>query len=191
MKTSHSNQTINPKGSSQVTFFLRVGRSFVDLIQVAFSSQSERFISLGSIPSPGEQHFRFSKAWLISCAPMGIGVLRSLKNASVKWQKSKSPKAGRETDRLFTTRSSLSPSATKVRFRNHLDHRPKREILKARLAHLQFLLRDSKPSLTQIAEMMQFKLTLELSRFLVRETGERQTFRRRQFTDDSSPIPRR
>jgi transcriptional regulator GlxA family with amidase domain len=92
---------------------------------------------------------------------------------------------------LFTTRSSLSPSATKVRFRNHLDHRPKREILKARLAHLQFLLRDSKPSLTQIAEMMQFKLTLELSRFLVRETGERQTFRRRQFTDDSSPIPRR
>jgi len=80
-----------------------------------------------------------------------------------------------------TAQSPYSPSSIKAKFREHLGHGPKREIIKTRLAHLHFLLRDPDLSLTKISELMQFNSTHELSRFLVRETGERPTAYRELF----------
>ncbi|MEJ6778449.1 MAG: helix-turn-helix domain-containing protein, partial [Akkermansiaceae bacterium] len=52
-------------------------------------------------------------------------------------------------------------------------HSPKKEISRARLAHLEFLLGDPSLSLAEITSMMQFNSTHELGRFFTRETGER------------------
>ena len=72
-----------------------------------------------------------------------------------------------------TERSPYSPSTVKAKFRQYLGHGPKREIINTRLAHLKFLLRKSDLSFSKIAEVMQFNSPHELSRFLLRETGER------------------
>lgn len=80
-----------------------------------------------------------------------------------------------------TERSSHSASTVKSKFRHYLGHGPKREIIVTRVAHLHFLLRDHEIPLTKIAEIMQFASTHELSRFLVRETGERPTAYRELF----------
>ncbi|MEJ6778333.1 MAG: helix-turn-helix domain-containing protein [Akkermansiaceae bacterium] len=69
--------------------------------------------------------------------------------------------------------TSYSHSTVKMKFSQHLGHSPKKEISRARLAHLEFLLGDPSLSLAEIASMMQFSSTHELGRFFMRETGER------------------
>ena len=90
----------------------------------------------------------------------------------VRWIRRTAPGTAIRIEDLLE-QTSYSHSAVKMKFSQHLGHSPKKEISRARLAHLEFLLGDPSLSLAEIASMMQFSSTHELGRFFMRETGER------------------
>ena len=90
----------------------------------------------------------------------------------VRWIRRTAPGTAIRIEDLLE-QTSYSHSTVKMKFSQHLGHSPKKEISRARLAHLEFLLGDPSLSLAEIASMMQFSSTHELGRFFMRETGER------------------
>jgi LacI family transcriptional regulator len=71
--------------------------------------------------------------------------------------------------------SNLSMTVLKARFQAALGHGPKREIMETRLRHLQYLLQTTDLPLEKIATSMRFPSVESMSRFLLRETGQRCT----------------
>ena len=76
--------------------------------------------------------------------------------------------------------SKYSLSSIKARFKKHLGRSPKDEIKRVRMEHLRHLLQESRLSFGEISDAMKFSSAHEMSRFFLRETGERPTtFRER------------
>jgi LacI family transcriptional regulator len=67
----------------------------------------------------------------------------------------------------------LSLTVLKARFQSALGHGPKREIMETRLRHVQYLLQTTDLPLEKIASSMRFPSVESMSRFLLRETGQR------------------
>ena len=80
----------------------------------------------------------------------------------------------------LTEHCGLSVSAISSRFRQIMGHSPKQEIQMVRLKRLKQLLRTTDRSLSEIASLMGFASTHELSRFFLRETGTRPSAWRKQ-----------
>lgn len=77
--------------------------------------------------------------------------------------------------------SELSLTTIKERFAEYLGHGPKQEIMRVRLNHLEHVLRQTELPLSKIAKSMGFPSAHELSRFFLREKGERPTsYRQRE-----------
>ncbi|MFC4992470.1 substrate-binding domain-containing protein [Rubritalea tangerina] len=77
--------------------------------------------------------------------------------------------------------SKYSLSSIKAKFRKYLGRSPKDEIKRVRLEHLQYLLKDATVSFTEVADMMQFSSAHEMSRFFLREKGERPSAYRERY----------
>lgn len=69
--------------------------------------------------------------------------------------------------------SSMALTTLKERFKKHMGHGPKEEIIRARLHHLEHLLKYSDLPLKEISSTMQFASPHEMSRFYHRVTGKR------------------
>lgn len=92
----------------------------------------------------------------------------------IRWIRLHAPRKSVQVSDL-ENQSEYSLSSIKSRFRKYLGHSPKEEIKKVRLQHLSYLLRNPTLSLSEISHAMQFSSTHEMSRFFLREAGERPT----------------
>lgn len=75
--------------------------------------------------------------------------------------------------RELAGRFGMSVSALNTRFREAVGHGPKHEIKRVRLERLKHLLVTTPHSLAELGDIMRFASAHELSRFFLKETGER------------------